>query len=159
MSGVIEVPSLTTVLELPPAFETVLEVGQGPSGPAGPAGPPGGSATQYIASAALSGHAAIAIDTNGEAFYASADQLSHALRLSGVSTNAAALGDPLTVVSAGLIVHGGWSWTPGNPVFVGLNGALTQALPVGAVFSRVIGQAVSATGLLVDLQQPIVIAT
>jgi hypothetical protein len=36
--SVIEVPSLTTVLELPPAFETVLEVGQGPSGPPGPAG-------------------------------------------------------------------------------------------------------------------------
>jgi len=157
--SIVEVPVLETVLELPPAFETVLEVGQGVSGPPGPAGPPGGSATQYTASAALSGHTVIAIDSDGEAFYASSDQLSHALRVAGVSIGAAVLGEPITVVSAGLIVHGGWSWTPGSPVFVGLNGALTQSLPVGAVFSRVIGQAVSATGLLVDLQPPIVIAT
>ena len=149
----------TSVLQTPKVIVSTLGRGQGVAGPQGPPGAAGGAAAEYTASAALSGHAVIAINSAGQAFYASSDQLSHALRVAGVSIGAAVLGDPISVVSAGLIVHGGWSWTPGSPVFVGLNGALTQSLPVGAVFSRVIGQAVSATGLLVDLQPPIVIAT
>ena len=149
----------TSVLQPPKVISSTLGRGQGVAGPQGPAGPAGDAGAEYTAAAPLSGHSVIALDSAGQAIYASADQLSHALRLAGVSAGAAVLGDPILVVSAGLMVHGGWSWTPGSPVFVGLNGALTQTLPVGAVFSRVIGQAVSTTGLLVDLQPPIVIAT
>ena len=45
----------------------------------------------------------------------------------------------------------GWAGVPG-PVFLGLAGQLTQSLPPGALFSQVIGQAVSPTRVLIDVQ-------
>ena len=146
----------TSVLQPPKVINSTLGRGQGVAGPAGAAG---GAGADYIAASPLSGHQVIAIDSAGQAIYASSDNAAHALRIAGVSVAAAAAAAPVTVMSAGLIEHGGWSWTPGQPVFVGLNGVLTQTLPPTSVYSRVIGQAVGATRLLVDLQPPITLAT
>lgn len=144
---------VTTVQQIGSA----LELRQGPSGPPGPPGPPGGAGAAYTAAAVVSGHQAVALDSAGQAFYASAGTLSHALRVAGVSLNAAAIGEEVTVLAAGLVDHGGWTWTPDQPVYLGLNGALVQSVPVGAVFALVVGKALSATRLLVALQPPIVL--
>lgn len=136
---------------------TTLEIGQGPSGPPGPPGPPSGSGAQYAAATAVSGHRVMALDAAGEAFPASCDTLSHALRIAGLSLNAADQGDPVTVLGAGLVDHAGWAWTPDTPLYLGLNGALVDALPGGAVFAQVMGKAVSATRVLIAVQPPIVL--
>lgn len=149
--------SITAIIDAGGEIVLTLDSAQGLAGAPGAPGPAAGEGAVYTTAAALSGHRAIAVDAAGEAIYASCDSLSDALRIAGVSLNAAALGDEITVQSAGLVEHSGWAWTPGQPVFVGIGGALTQSLPVGAVFSRVVGQAVSATRLLVDLQPPIVL--
>lgn len=138
-------------------LQTTLEVGQGPSGPPGPAGPASGSGAEYPAAVAVSGHRVVALDEAGEVFAASADTLSHALRVAGVTLGAAAEGEPVTVQSIGPVEFSGWAFTPGQPVFLGLAGALVQSLPPGAVFSLVIGTALSATRVAVRLQPPIVL--
>jgi hypothetical protein len=84
---------------------------------------------------------------------ASSDNLSHADTILGVTTNAAVLGGNCNVVNQGFITESSWAFTPGQNVFLGLNGALTQVTPVfpGSAFQRVIGVAVSPDTIFVDL--------
>ena len=145
-------------LLLPPAFETTLVIGQGPSGPPGPPGPVGGSGASYVAAASVGGHLALAERADGSVSYASCAVADDALRVVGVSLGAAAAGDLVTVQASGSVQHSGWAWAPDAPVFLGLDGALVQTLPAGAAFSLVIGWAVAPDRVLVGLQPPIVLA-
>lgn len=150
-----------STLTPPPAIVTTLAAAQGlagPPGPVGPAGPAAGAGADYVAAVAVGGHRVLAVDAAGQAVYASCDTLSDALRVAGVSLGAAEQGDTVTVQAAGLVQHAGWAWTPDQPVFLGLDGVLVQSLPVGAVFSLVVGWAVAPDRVLVRLQPPIVIA-
>ena len=121
------------------------------------AGAASGGKRELIASAALSGHQVIAADGNGQAAYASADDLADVLRVVGVSTHAAALGASILVETNDVLEHGAWAWTPGDVVFLGINGAIVSAVPPGAAFSQVVGRALSATRILVGIQPPIVL--
>jgi len=66
-------------------------------------------------------------------------------------------GDDAVVQTGFVLEHSGWSWALG-PVLVGLAGQLAQALPPGALFSQVIGEALSATRVLIDINPPITLA-
>ena len=137
----------------------LLEISvQGPPGGPGPAGAPGGALLTGTAGAALSGHMALAYDDDGELIYASADDPDHALSLAGVSTGAAALGAQVTVQRNDVLTHAGWSWTPGAPVFLGLNGALVQTRAVGRVFLKPIGLALTAQRLMLAIQPAMFLA-
>ena len=143
---------------LPPqVITTTLQRGQGIAGPPGPAGPASGAGADYTAAVSLSGHRVLALDSLGQAVYASADTLSDALRVAGMSLNAASAAAPITVQSSGLIEFNGWAWTANQPVYLGLGGAPVQTLPVGAVFAQVIGKAISPTQLMLSLQPPIIL--
>lgn len=149
MSGeqiLVEVPGATEIIEI------------AAQGPAGPQGPPGSSGDTYAAAVALGGHRVVALDSAGEAEYASATQVADQLRVAGVTTNAADAGDPVTVQRAGLMVDAGWAWVAGTPVLLGLDGHLVQALPPGALWLQTIGLALSPTRVLLDLQPPILLA-
>lgn len=136
---------------------TALQVGpQGPPGAQGPAGASADqSATIFTAGAALSGHMAVRAVGDGSVLYASADQPGQAGTLVGVTTGAAASGAQVSVVADGPIDEPSWSWAPG-PVWLGLNGALTQGLPQSGILQRV-GLALSPTRLLVAIQPPILL--
>lgn len=146
---------MTTFKVTVPAERVVKAAILVPQGPAGAPGAPGGAGEEHPAAVAVSGHAVVALDAAGALRYASADVAADALLVAGVSVNAAAPGGTVSVRSAGLVTHAGWAWTPGAPVYLGLNGALTQSIPVTAVFARVIGNAVSSDSLLIDLQPPV----
>lgn len=146
------------LVEVPGATELIELATQGPPGIQGPPGPSAGAGAEYTAAQALGGHRAIALTLAGQAVYASALQAGDRLRVAGITLGAAGAGDLVTVQSAGLIVHAGWSFTPDQPVYLGEDGLLVQALPPGAVFSQVVGLALAATRLLVTLQPPIDIA-
>jgi hypothetical protein len=121
----------------------------------------GGSASgsgypAYVAAEPVSGHQVIALDSAGEAVYATADDASFLFRVVGVSANAATTGALVTVQNADVMEHGGWSWTPGDTLFLGLGGGLVNAVPPTAAFVLVVGRALSATRILIGLQSPIV---
>lgn len=146
-----------TVIEL-------LEVAQqGPTGPPGVAGPPGlpgppglsgTSVSAYIAAVALSGHIAVVLDAAGQALPADAAAPPH-YAVAGITTQAAAQGTPVEVINKGVLEHLGWTFTPDQPVFLGLAGAITQTLPPAAVFAKVLGIAVSPTRVSLDFQPAI----
>lgn len=135
----------------------ILDVhSQGPIGPRGPTGLSGSSIASYLTAVAISGHTAVTIDSAGKAI--PADAADPSLRaVVGVTLSAAIQDASVEVTAAGPVEHLGWTFTPGLPVFLGLAGAITQVLPPSAVFSKVLGVAVTPTRITLDFQPAIFI--
>ena len=158
-----------TTLVTAPATQTTVVVAEkplhvvvtrgipGPPGKQGIPGPAGGATTVTVGATPLSGHSAVAVDAGGMLIKADCTNPAHQGAVLGLLANAYSPGDQAVVQTAFTLEHSGWTWTPG-PVFVGTAGQLTQALPVGAVFSQVVAHALSPTLVLVDVQPPITIA-
>lgn len=118
-------------------------------------GPPGSGGVSFvkIAAAAISGHRVVRAVNASQIAVASADDLSHANTILGITTNAAALGGNCNVVNQGFVTESSWAFVAGQNVFIGLNGALTQSPSVypASLYQRVIGIAVSPDTIFVDL--------
>lgn len=146
----------TVVVGTSQVVATLINQGlKGDPGERGPAGPSGSASTVGKASTAISGHLAVRWTSNGELALASNDQPAHAYAVAGIATNAASAGGDLTVQSAEVLQHSGWAWTANQPVFLGVNGALTQALPSPGSYMMVIGIAISTTAIAISIQPPI----
>ena len=128
----------------------------GPRGPQGIAGPAGGASTVVVGALPISGHSAVALDASGLLVAADCTLPAHLGAVQGILANAVMPGDNAVVQTDFELSHSGWAFTPG-PVFAGVAGALVQALPIGAVFAQVIGFALSATRIRIDVQPPIVL--
>ncbi|MFZ5959861.1 hypothetical protein ACOXVJ_20360 [Pseudomonas knackmussii] len=129
----------------------VLTAGeQGPPGPQGIPGPAGGSALQKVAAVALSGHRLV-FSTDGVAVdYADCGALANRNNTLGMTLGAADAGALVNVQRSGEVVFEGWAWSSG-PVFLGHAGQVTQSLPQDAAFSLVVGFAMNATTLFLDM--------
>ena len=124
----------------------------------GDPGPSGSAGTNLTSDIAISGHKVLVRTPTGLT-NASCDNPVHQATVIGVSLNAAAPGDPVTVISYGEITEPTWNWTPLLPVFLGLNGILTQIAPTTpGYFSLIVGFAVSAHVLFVSLGEAIALA-
>lgn len=135
----------------PPPIDLVLGAQQGHQGPPGPAG----ADLTAIAAAVLNGHKAVAYQADGRIVHASCDNLGHMLTVVGVITAAAGPDEQVAVKASDVIEFTGWAWVPG-PVLLGIDGALTQTLPPGALFAQTVGRG-AGTRLFVSLQPPILI--
>ncbi|MFG0598377.1 hypothetical protein ACF8OH_26995 [Delftia sp. WSY_9] len=130
---------------------------QGPPGRQGQPGPPGGATTVKVGPMPISGHSVVVCDSAGELVAADATNPAHRGAVLGVVADAYSPGDDAVVQTGYVLEHSGWAWAPG-PVLVGLAGQLTQAPPAGALFAQVIGQALSSTRVLIDINPPITLA-
>ena len=144
------------IIEVDTDVEVLEAASQGPRGPQGIPGPAGGATTVTVGATPISGHTAVALDAGGLLVYADCTNPAHIGAVQGVVGNAYSPGDLAVVQTDFELVHTGWSFSPGA-VFVGVSGALVQALPVGAVFAQVIGYALAPTRIRVDVQPPIVL--
>lgn len=122
----------------------------------GPAGPSGGGGTLATSSGIISGHKAVAWRSDGKIEAADRATAAHAIASVGVITQAVVADDVVSVTTFGAVTEGSWSWTPLGLIFVGAAGALTQTVPTfpTSLFARVIGHAITATSMWVDVQPP-----
>lgn len=125
-------------------------------GPPGPPGGGGGALDRVVltgtAGVPLGGHRAVYRRGDGEIEYASCAISAHAGVPIWVTLGAANTGDEVEMVALGEMTEGSWSWTAGGLVFLGVNGALVQALPAGAEFLAVVGAATTSVSIYVDRQ-------
>lgn len=116
----------------------------------------GGTARQLwatgTAASSLSGHRVVTPAPDGSLGYASNDDLGDVNSPLWVTAAAASSGAQLETLMFGPMVEPSWTWTPGQPVYLGTNGVLTQTPPAapGAVFLAQVGTATSPTSLFVD---------
>ena len=85
-----------------------------------------------------------------------ARQLSHAEVVVGLTVFAAVQGQSIDIVRAGIVEEPSWSWVADQPVYLGLDGVLTQTLPTGALFGLVVGFPIAPTKLFMSIKPPIV---
>lgn len=135
-----------------PELETVTVGEQGPAGRQGIPGPAGGSAFERIAGQIISALRAV-YELEGQVFILDYHDADHVDLLLGITLTAAQASEPINVQRSGVLEDAGWSWTAG-PVWLGVDGALTQAPPADG-FDVLIGSAVSATRLILNIQDPI----
>lgn len=152
-TGEVEVDYLVS-LQMP-ELETVTVGEQGPAGlpglPGAP-GPAGGSAFQRSAGETLSALRAV-YELDGVVRYLDSQDDEHIDLLLGLTLTAATPGAAVNIQRSGPIDDAGWNWTPG-PVWLGPAGTLTQNPPAEG-YDVLIGAAMSATRLTLNIQDPI----
>lgn len=106
----------------------------------------------------LGGHRIVYINSDGKAYYASNTILSDSVRALGITLNAAAVDDNVSIQSFGEVIETSWSWTMGSPIYLSSNGQLTQTPPVSpALFQRIIGFPLTTTSLFFSFREPIIL--
>lgn len=110
--------------------------------------------TQAPAAISLSALRAVILNDAGQLEYASSDNQNHANRFAGILPFAANQGNTAIAYRQGDLSDGGWNWTRGSPVFLGLNGFLTQTAPTTG-FLLIVGNPSSATTLAINPSVPI----
>ncbi len=134
--------------------QVVAVAEQGPRGPQGIPGPAGGAAFVRKSSGALSALLIVWEDSAGVVRPLDCSDVDHIDLICGLTLTAAAAGPgEVTVQRSGPVDDAAWSWTPGR-VYLGASGALTQTPPANR-FDVLVGVAVSATRLFLNIQDPI----
>lgn len=117
----------------------------------------GGAGANVIAKTAgetLGGHRVVWINDDDKVYYASAANAT-AERVAGLTTGAANAGTGATIQPLGEMIEGSWNWIPG-PVYLGLNGVLTQTPPLTGALIEV-GVATTPTRLIIRIGEPVYI--
>lgn len=164
---VLDVATLATIADQRPALRltsaaTPVRVREQPTrvqlgtlglqGVPGPAGLPADATLTRPAARVLGGHRAVLVTDAGTFDTASASTLA---RLPiGITTGAAVQGEEVSAQVFGVLAEPGWQWQPGGDVFLGEDGALTQS-PSGTAALLVLGRALSATELFIDIDLPL----
>lgn len=130
----------------------VTEVGFGIKGDPGIPGPAGGAAVQRNAGVTLSA-LTVVYELDGLVYPLSAWDGEHIDLILGVTLNAALEGAVINVQRAGDMDDTGWNWTPGR-IYLADDGALSETPPTSG-FLTLIGSAVSATRIILNIQDPI----
>lgn len=117
----------------------------------GPAGPPGPSSQllQMNAVGPVSALRVVSVAGNGAVLTDPTETEDVALII-GISTNAAADGENLSILRVGTLIDSSWTWIPGLPIFCGNLGQLTQTPPT-TVAIRQVAVAASSTVIQVDV--------
>lgn len=123
----------------------------------GDPGLPGASSQviSYPAGAALGGHRAVVIES-GTAVYADKDTPLHRASVIGITQGAASMGVQVAIQTYGELTEPSWTWTPKQPIFLAANGLLTQTVPTSG-FQLILGFAISATTIFIDIKQAIIL--
>jgi hypothetical protein len=148
-----------TVVLTTPVIQTLTSATQGPSGPQGPQGSNGLNGLNGLngsldiitltAGTDLGGNRVV----TGAVEYADNTNLDTLTKAIGVTAGAAILGEPIHVISGGEL-EGFFGLTPNQPVYLSVNGTVTQTLPVTGYIQR-IGVAVTSTKIIINLSEPL----
>lgn len=109
------------------------------------------------AGATLSGHRVVKVDASGNAVYADNTTSGDGYKALGITTGAANIGLPVEVQTSGELEEPTWSWTPGDTIYLGVTGLLTAVLPTSPVTLLVVAKAITATKILVEVGEPLVL--
>lgn len=165
---VVDVRTLPTEIDVSygPFVVDVLELGYiGPPGPPGADGEPGtpGASAEAVTKTcqvALADSRVVVFLPNGEMNYANADELDDRRLSLGLTKAAGGTGDDVEVLTQGEWTQGAWSWTPGEAVYLALDGNMTQTVPTAPTYAfvRVVGVAVDSDVIYFKPEPPVILA-
>lgn len=146
------IQTVTQTLRITEIGKQKIKIGFGTQGPAGPAG---GELRSAIASQAVGADRLVYVDAAGGIAHADQSVTAHALSYLGITVQAGGAGNVISVRTEGFHTFNGWSWSPGDVIFLGSNGLATATPPnTGALL--IIGVATNATTILLKDEQPLI---
>jgi len=136
------------------ALQVTAPVYIGQRGADGDPGVAGGVVVLCTAGEALGGHRVVVLNAAAEAVYASNAVPEHLHKVLGLTTGAVVLGAEATVQTGGEMIEPTWAWTLDAPIFLGVDGLLTQTPPASG-FLLVVAFPVTATKIFIKLREPL----
>lgn len=100
--------------------------------------------TKQIVNQATSADRVVTISSSGKAIYADPTNFIHANRPMWLTTAAWAINSQADLLVRGVTTEPTWNWTLGIPIFLGINGVLTQIIPGGISFLLKVGVPIDA---------------
>lgn len=97
-----------------------------------------------IAAQPIIAYKVVTTDDNGQGIYADASTRAHVDQVIGLAATAAGAGSAFEVIESGFVTNSGWSWTAGEPLFLGNSGDIVRN-PTAGVFTLQVGYAKSST--------------
>ena len=154
MSGAIVTPDTNFITLITEQHTVVSSSAQGPQGIQGIQGIPGFSSKYYAAAESIGGHSVVRLMVGQLIIKANCNQyIDHSV--AGITDLAVAIGEVAEVYDSGPITHLGWTWTANLPIYLGMDGSIVQSLPPEALYTKVLGMAVSPTMIVIDIQPAI----
>ncbi len=136
----------------------VLKGAKGDKGDKGDPGPVGGRMLKRARGPLSGGKVVRVVDDGDHVDVASALVAADAAAVVGLTLQSAvAAEDQVEVAHAGELEDSAWSFVPG-PVYLGVNGVLTQTRDSSWAFLRIVGTAVSPTKMMINLRPPVFLA-
>jgi hypothetical protein len=142
-----DIVTLATITEVTSVIETAAPRGlQGEKGD-------GSITLEYPVAYAMSGHRIVVLNESQQAIYASNAVPAHATKILGMTTEAVISGD-IRIQNGGVLTEPSWTWTLDIPIWLGVDGLMTQTAPVSG-FSLIVGFPISSTSMFIDIREPI----
>lgn len=111
----------------------------------------------FTAGEAVGGHRIVKIDSDGFVYYADNTDLNESNDFAfGITTQSAALGDPVSVLLFGYLEEASWAWDLTKKLYLSTVGQITQIVPT-AGFILDLGMPLSAVSILFAPKVPIVL--
>ena len=116
-----------------------------------------GGVLSVVAGEDIGGHRAVYVGANNQAFVCSSSDLS-TRNCIGITLSAVTTGNPVRVAYVGTVTEQSWSWTSGDPLYVGPTGLLTQT-PPSAGYSLLFGFALTPQKITITLEDSVELAS
>lgn len=149
-------PQTLVITTQEPNQLNILSIGE--QGPQGVAGLSGTSFIPNVNSGSnIGGHRIVYLDTNGDARYASSDNIAHLGKVVGITTSSSTTGSPVEIRTMGKFEEPSWNFDVNLPIYLGIDGLITQVTPSlpNSLFSQIVGYVVNPTTVYIQLQTPI----
>jgi len=108
---------------------------------------------KIVSTISISGHKVV-VQSAGILGLADSSNVNHINKVVGITVDAVSPGAEANIQFRGYMDEPSWNWTLDLPIFVGLNGVLTQVVPVSG-FSQQLATVISSTRILINIQEPI----
>jgi hypothetical protein len=89
--------------------------------------------------------------------YASSDNLSQAFVSLGFVNQAVSIGGTFKTITQGLVSDSSWNWQLDKPIFLGINGFLTQTYPNNSLFCKIVASVISTQKIFINFGEPIIL--
>lgn len=103
----------------------------------------------------IDGHLIVVVNDQ-KVYKANNTDIAAAPLILGMTITAAITGTDINIITLGEITEASWSWIPDKPVFLLLNGGMTQTVPTTG-FMLQVGFAFSVDTIWVELKMPIIL--
>ena len=111
----------------------------------------------YTAFESLSALKIVALNNQGSFVLASANDSDTIFKIVGLTNQAIAANTTGSVVISGEFEDSNWAWQTNKPLYLDVDGTITQTPPDTRNYLVILGTAITATKILLNIEKPIAI--